>query len=155
MHPVIEALCTRRGVSTIIAASVLASTGDLKRFATPRQLMAYFGLVPSEHSSGSTVRRGGITKVGNGEVRRVLTQAAWCYRFPARVPRRRADTFLRRITRGSSNRLERPTPIDQALPRTYGQGKTHSGGGDGHRARAPCLHVGYWPDRRANEGLSL
>ena len=48
MHPVIEALCTMRGVSTIIAASVLASTGDLKRFATPRQLMAYFGLVASE-----------------------------------------------------------------------------------------------------------
>ncbi len=93
MHPVIEALCTMRGVSTIIAASVLASTGDLTRFASPRQLMAYFGLVPSERSSGGTVRRGGITKVGNGEVRRVLTQAAWCYRFPARVPRRRVDVF--------------------------------------------------------------
>lgn len=93
MHPVIEALCAMRGVSTIIAASVLAATGDLKRFATPRQLMAYFGLVPAEHSSGGTVRRGGITKVGNSEVRRVLTQAAWCYRFPARVPRRRVDAF--------------------------------------------------------------
>jgi transposase len=93
MQPVIEALCTMRGVSTIIAASVLASTGDLARFPSPRQLMAYFGLVPSERSSGGTVRRGGITKTGNGEVRRVLTQAAWCYRFPARVPRRQVDTY--------------------------------------------------------------
>jgi transposase len=93
MHPLIEALCTMRGVSTIIAASVLASTGDLTRFQTPRQLMAYFGLVPSERPSGGTIRRGGIAKNGNNEVRRVLTQAAWCYRFPARVPRRRADTF--------------------------------------------------------------
>jgi len=93
MQPLIEALCTMRGVSTIIAASVVASTGDLTRFQSPRQLMAYFGLVPSERSSGGTVRRGGITKTGNNEVRRVLTQAAWCYRFPARVPRRRVDAF--------------------------------------------------------------
>lgn len=65
MHPVIEALCTMRGVSTIIAASVLASTGDLKRFESLRQMMAYFGLMPSERSSGGTVRRGGITKTGS------------------------------------------------------------------------------------------
>jgi transposase len=93
MQPVIGALCAMRGVSTIIAASVLASTGDLTRFETPRQLMTYFGLVPSERSSGGTVRRGGITKTGNSEVRRVLTQAAWCYRFPARVSRARMDAF--------------------------------------------------------------
>jgi len=55
--------------------------------------MAYFGLVPSERSSGGTVRRGAITKTGNNEVRRVLTQAAWAYRFPARVSRARMDAF--------------------------------------------------------------
>ena len=93
MHPVVEALCAMRGVSTIVAASVVASTGDLTRFESPRQLMAYFGLVPSERSSGGMVRRGGITKTGNNEVRRVLTQAAWAYRFPARVSRARMDAF--------------------------------------------------------------
>jgi len=93
MHPVVEALCAMRGVSTIVAASVVASTGDLTRFESPRQLMAYFGLVPSERSSGGTVRRGAITKTGNNEVRRVLTQAAWAYRFPARVSRARMDAF--------------------------------------------------------------
>jgi transposase len=73
-----------RGGKLITAMTVLAELGDLSRFATPRQLMAYLGLVPSEHSSGQTRRRGGITKTGNGHVRRVLVEAAWCYRFPAR-----------------------------------------------------------------------
>jgi len=53
----------------------------------PRQLMAYLGLVPSEASSGSKRRQGGITKAGNGAARRVLIEAAWTYRFPARISR--------------------------------------------------------------------
>jgi len=64
---------------------ILAALGDLRRFETPRQLMAYLGLVPSEHSSGEKTRRGGITKTGNSEARRMLVEAAWCYRYPARV----------------------------------------------------------------------
>jgi transposase len=49
--------------------------------------MGYLGLVPSEHSTGSKIKRGPITKTGNGHVRRVLTEAAWSYRLPARVSR--------------------------------------------------------------------
>ena len=49
--------------------------------------MSYLGLVPSEHSSGEKTRRGSITKSGNGHVRRVLVEAAWAYRLPARVSR--------------------------------------------------------------------
>ena len=49
--------------------------------------MAYLGLVPSEHSSGASLRRGGLTKAGNSAARRLLIEAAWCYRFPARVSR--------------------------------------------------------------------
>jgi transposase len=49
--------------------------------------MAYLGLVPSEHSRGASVRRGGITKAGNGVARRLLIEAAWSYRFPARLSR--------------------------------------------------------------------
>jgi transposase len=94
MAPLVVALCTLRGVSTLAAASVLASTGDMGRFEHPQQLMAYFGLVPSERSSGSSVRRGGITKTGNNEVRRILLQCAWCYRFPARIRREKADAFV-------------------------------------------------------------
>ena len=66
---------------------LIAELGDLSRFANPRQLMAYLGLVPSEHSSGASVRRGGITKAGNGAARRLLIEAAWSYRFPARISR--------------------------------------------------------------------
>ena len=87
MKPVFDALRAMRGVNTAVAATVLAVTGDVRRFRSPRQLMAYFGLVPSEHSSGATVRRGRITKTGDHEVRRMLTQAAWAYRLPSRVSR--------------------------------------------------------------------
>ena len=92
--PVIEALMALRGISLLTAATVVAEIGDLKRFANAPQLMAYLGLVPSEHSSGSSTRRGGITKTGNAHVRRVLVEAAWTYRHPARktaVLQRRAE----------------------------------------------------------------
>ena len=63
---------------------LLAELGDISRFESPRQLMAYLGLVPSEHSSGSRRRQGGITLAGNGHARRMLVESAWSYRFPAR-----------------------------------------------------------------------
>jgi transposase len=84
---VVAALQTMRGMALVNAATLIAELGDLSRFANPRQLMAYLGLVPSEHSSGASVRRGGLTKAGNSAARRLLIEAAWCYRFPARVSR--------------------------------------------------------------------
>src|SRR5690606_9139504 len=59
--------------------------GDVRRFESPRQLMGYLGLVPSERSSGDTVRRGGITKAGNGRVRHMRVESAWTYRHPPRI----------------------------------------------------------------------
>jgi transposase len=87
LFPIVQALQSMRGVSTIVAATTVAEVGDLKRFHTPSELMSYLGLVPSEHSSGQKTKRGSITKAGNGHVRRVLTEAAWSYRLPARVSR--------------------------------------------------------------------
>ena len=87
LAPVVMALQTMRGMALVNAATLIAELGDLSRFANPRQLMAYLGLVPSEHSSGTSVKRGGLTKAGNSAARRVLIEAAWCYRFPARVSR--------------------------------------------------------------------
>lgn len=87
----VEALQALRGVSLIVAATTVAEQGDLSRFDHPRQLMAYLGLVPSEHSSGESTKRGGITKAGNSHARRMLVEAAWSYRFPARVSRRLRD----------------------------------------------------------------
>src|SRR5467141_3375301 len=85
--PVVAALQTMRGMALVNAATLIAELGDLSRFANPRQLMAYLGLVPSEHSSGASVKRGGITKAGNAAARRLLIEAAWSYRFPARLSR--------------------------------------------------------------------
>ena len=82
--PVIEALMALRGVNLLTASTIAAEIGDLQRFTGAPQLMAYLGLVPSEHSSGGSTSRGGITKTGNGHVRRVLVEAAWTYRHPAR-----------------------------------------------------------------------
>jgi transposase len=59
---------------------IATELGDVRRFESPRQLMAYVGLVPSEHSSGDRRRLGAITKAGNTRVRHVLIQAAWHYR---------------------------------------------------------------------------
>jgi transposase len=87
LAPVVAALQTMRGMALVNAATLIAELGDLSRFANPRQLMAYLGLVPSEHSSGASVRRGGLTKAGNGAARRLLIEASWTYRFPARVSR--------------------------------------------------------------------
>jgi transposase len=85
MRPVVEAVQAMRGVGFIVAVTVVAEVGDFSRFDNPRQLMAYLGLVPCEHSSGASVRRSGITKAGNALARRVLIEGAWTYRMQARV----------------------------------------------------------------------
>lgn len=87
MAPVVAALQAMRGMGLITAVTLIAEVGDLRRFDTPPQLMAYLGLVPSENSTGDHTRRGAITKTGNGRARRALIEAAWTYRWPARVSR--------------------------------------------------------------------
>lgn len=74
--PYVKAYQAMRGVSLISAVTVVSEIGDMSRFRNPKELMAYLGLVPSEHSSGDTVRRGNITKTGNSHVRRVLVEGA-------------------------------------------------------------------------------
>lgn len=82
--PVVTALQALRGVSLLTAAILVAEIGDFRRFDNPRQLMAYLGLVPGERSSGTKMRRGGITKTGNTAARTALIEAGWSYRHPAR-----------------------------------------------------------------------
>jgi transposase len=85
MAPVVAAYQAMRGVSFIVAVTFVAEIGDVRRFDNPRQLMAFLGLVPSERSTGETVRRTGLTLAGNRRARRVLIEGAWSYRYPARV----------------------------------------------------------------------
>jgi transposase len=82
---VVEALMAMRGIDMVTATAVMAELGDLSRFRTPRELMAYLGLVPSEHSTGDKVQRGSITKAGNSRARKLLIESAWAYRHPPRV----------------------------------------------------------------------
>jgi transposase len=82
---VVTALMALRGVDLVTATAFLAEIGDLSRFRTPRELMGYLGLVPSEDSTGEKIKRGPITKAGNRRARRILVESAWSYRYPPRI----------------------------------------------------------------------
>jgi transposase len=87
LYPVVAAVQALRGVEFTAAVTLIAEVGDLTRFDTPRKLMSYLGLTPSEYSSGAHRRQGGITKAGNDHARRALVEGAWAYRYPAKVSR--------------------------------------------------------------------
>jgi transposase len=93
LHPVVEALQALRGVPFTVAVTMVAESGDLTRFDTPRALMKFLGLIPSAYSSGAQRQQGAMTKAGNTHARRVLVEGAWAYRDAAKisrhVPRRR------------------------------------------------------------------
>ncbi len=85
LAPAVGRLQCFRGVQVHSAMVLVTEIGDWRRFAAPTQLMAYLGLVPSEHSSGPRERKGSITKAGNSHCRHVLIQAAWSYRHRPKV----------------------------------------------------------------------
>ena len=91
LRQIVDALQAMRGIALTNAVVLVAEVGDFTRFSNPRQLMAYFGMVPGERSSGETTRRGGITKTGNTHVRRALVEGAWAYRMKARIGRHKVD----------------------------------------------------------------
>jgi transposase len=103
-----------KGVDYIIALSLVCEIGDFKRFPTAAAFMSYLGLVPSEYSSGKKRKQGGITKTGNGHIRKLLTEAAWHYTRPARVSKRLA---MRRV--GTSEDII--SYADRALNRLHGK----------------------------------
>ena len=109
----VTALMAMRGMDLISAATFLAEIGDLSRFQTPRELMAYLGLVPSEDSTGDTIKRGPITKSGNRRARRMLVECAWSYQHPPRVGKDKqekvaaAPRAVREIAWKAQSRLNR------------------------------------------------
>ena len=80
MRAVIDGLQSLRGVAQVSAVTLIAELGQLSRFAHPRQLMGYAGIVSREHSSGERICRGAISKAGNAHLRRIVVEAAWSYR---------------------------------------------------------------------------
>jgi transposase len=87
LHPVVEALQALRGVQCTVAITMVAELGDLTRCDSPRDLMQFLGLVPSEYASGERRQPGSITKAGNTQARKALVEGAWAYRSPAKVSR--------------------------------------------------------------------
>ena len=87
----VTALMAMRGIDLISAAGFLAEIGDLSRFRTASELMAYLGLVPSEDSTGDTIKRGPITKAGNRRARRILVESSWSYQHPPRVGKEKQE----------------------------------------------------------------
>jgi len=85
LKPLVQALMSMRGVQLIASMTLVAELQDFLRFESPRQLMAYVGLVPGEHSSGPKRRQGSITKAGNSAARRMLVEVAWHYQHGPRV----------------------------------------------------------------------
>jgi len=77
-----------KGIDYIIALSVLCEIGDFKRFRNAKAFMSYLGFVPSENSSGGKRSQGGITKAGNGHLRRLIIEGAWHYAKGARTGKR-------------------------------------------------------------------
>jgi transposase len=77
---VVGLLCCYHGIDTLTAITILTEIFAFGRFESPRHLMSYLGLTPSEDSSGEKEKKGSITKTGNKRVRRLLNETAWHYR---------------------------------------------------------------------------
>ena len=148
IRSVIEALQALRGVAQMTAATIVCELGSLSRFQSPRQLMGYSGLVSREYSSGNRIQRGAITKTGNALARTCLVEAAWTYRFPARVTQ---------IIRDRLNGL--PEPIRNvalegagaafgAISQADRRRQAGTQGGRGNRTRIGRLHLGDCPNGR-------
>jgi transposase len=113
LGPLVKALQALRGVQLVTATVLAAEIGDFARFSSPRQLVAYLGLVPSEHSSGASRRQGKITRAGNQHARWILIEAAWNCRFSPRpskaiaARRRKVAPGVKAIAEKAEERLYR------------------------------------------------
>ena len=116
----VDSLRCLKGVDTMTAADLVFEAGEFSRFKSARSFAAWLGLTPSEHSSGESVRQGGITKAGNKHLRRVLVESAWHYlnatahsknlvkgQIPDPAARRHAAKGVRRLVKRREGMLER------------------------------------------------
>lgn len=115
LRPRIQRLRCFRGIDDLTALTIAAELGDPRRFATAPRLMAFVGLIPSEHSSGTKTARGAITKTGNAHLRRVLVEAAWHYRHHPFV----GQALRRRQERAPATAITQAWAAQQRLYRRY------------------------------------
>jgi len=113
LRPAVQALMAFKGFQTVAAMILISELGEVDRFAHPRQVMAYLGLVPTENSSSERRRQGHITKCGNAHARWLLVECAQHYAAPPKVSRelsRRQEGQsheVRAISWRAQNRLHR------------------------------------------------
>ena len=133
LHPVVEALQALRGVQCTVAVTMVAELGDLTRFDTPRALMKFLGLIPSEYSSGERRQQGSITKAGNTHAR----QGSGRRRLGVPLSRQgqsTSPTATRKTTQDDpGHQLEGPSQAVQTIPTTRGTRQTCQ-----HRHRGHC-----------------
>ena len=131
-----------RGIDTLGAMILLAELVEFRRFRTPRELMAYVGLVPSEYSSGDTRRQGRITKAGNAHVRRILVEAAWHYRHGPRLGRAIAQRIHGQPRDVVAQALARPAAPPSTLPPSRGPRQARPDRDHRRRPRTGRLSLG-------------
>ena len=136
LAPLAQAPRAVRGIDLISSVIFVAAVGDPGRFQSPRQLMAYLRLTPSEQSSGSRVRRGAITRAGNSEARRMLVEAAWSYRYQPRVALSKSDILARQAKACARHRLESSAAAVRPLPQALRGRQEANRGRRRHCARA-------------------
>jgi transposase len=117
LRPRVQRLRCFRGIDDLTALTIAAELGDARRFPTAPSAMAFVGLVPSEHSSGTKQARGAITKTGNAHLRRVLVESAWHYRHRPFV-----SAALRQRQRGAPDAvIAHAWTAQHRLHRRYGR----------------------------------
>jgi len=143
LAPVVDSLVALRGIDKLAAMVLLAELGDISRFDSPKQLMAFLGLMPSEHTSGGRRRQGAITKTGNSHARRMLVESAWSHRFAARQ-----TAHLKRMAANASDeakvhRLAGPEAAVRPLPHTAAGRQEHQTDDRGNCPGADGFYLGY------------
>jgi transposase len=155
-RPLVKALQALRGVQLVTAVILAAELGDFERFPSAPAPMAYLGLVPSEHSSGETRRRGRITRTGNGHVRRVLIESAWAYRYrPTNHELGDPQTQRGRRARSPGHRMESAAPLERQVQEAFGSRQEQAANGHCPRARARGLRLEHRASRAPSRGLSF
>jgi transposase len=155
MRAVIEALQSLRGIAQISAVSIMAEVGELSRFAHPRQLMGYSGVVCREHSSGARIRRGSISKTGNAHLRRIAVEAAWAYRHRPAI----GTTLAARQRRSSVDVTALAWKAQQRLHQRYvrlmarGKSKQQTVTAVGRELLGFIWAIGVYVEREVNTSL--
>lgn len=96
-EPLARHLCQARGIGPVISTALSCKALNPDRFANGRQFSAYFGITPSQHSSGNTVRLGRMSRRGDAYLRSALIEGA--HAVIRQIRPDATDPYSRRIQR--------------------------------------------------------